>query len=468
MNEEIFKNLNDLTIIVTLHDRRNTLPRLFQWYKDYGCSVICVDSSPLPKPEFVKEDDEAKKRMYSYLPSNMQYHFNPGFSYLENVSFAIEKVKTKYCVVVCDDDFLIPIGAATCVDFLEKNSDFSAAFGQEAALYDCPPKILYDILEYKLRTEYVNNYASSDHKVRMRHAWNYFDGLWVHSITRTNTLKKVIDTHLSWPDDLFDLYFYDKTHALALAYEGNFFCVSEFYIVRSNEYLAHGKRFSHDHEEYPKDKVSFKKDFLKLDLSPITKSFNIDRALLERGHKNLCSSSVKNKAYRKLSKDFNLICEFIGEDKHSGLIGIVPMRIAEKNNPFVVTLSPRLGPGADSSGEFWTNGSEDEKMIKGRLGNIEHCWAAMSVVGSIGAMSHQEDWSTAGTFYPIFKEVNYYALTYICSMMFRMPLGDIMAMNKELWRTLIEEVPTYLDLTPMEQSLYFNHEITTIKQFIDE
>ena len=92
----------------------------------------------------------------------------------------------------------------------------------------------------------------------------------------------------------------------------------------------------------------------------------------------------------------------------------------------------------------------------------------MSVVGSIGAMSHQEDWSTAETFYPIFKEVNYYALTYICSMMFRMPLGDIMAMNKELWRNLIEAVPAYLDLTPMEQSLYFNHEITTIKQFTDE
>ena len=134
----------------------------------------------------------------------------------------------------------------------------------------------------------------------------------------------------------------------------------------------------------------------------------------------------------------------------------------------MVTLSPRLGPGADSSGEFWTDGSVNERSTKGRLGNIEHCWAAMSVVGNIGAMSHQGDWETAGTFYPIFKEENYYALAYICKMMFSMPLGNILAMNKELWRNLIEEQPNYLDLVPVEQSLYFNPDVPTIRQFINE
>ena len=88
----------------------------------------------------------------------IQNEFN---SHVKQKNFAIEKVKTKYCVVVCDDDFLIPVGAATCVDFLEKNSDFSAAFGQEAALYDCPPKILYDILEYKFNIKLIVCYIKS-------------------------------------------------------------------------------------------------------------------------------------------------------------------------------------------------------------------------------------------------------------------------------------------------------------------
>ena len=49
-----------------------------------------------------------------------------------------------------------------------------------------------------------------------------------------------------------------------------------------------------------------------------------------------------------------------------------------------------------------------------------------------------------------------------------MPLGNILAMNKELWRNLIEEQPNYLDLVPVEQSLYFNPDVTTIRQFINE
>ena len=121
-----------LTVIVTIKDRVNTLPRAMNYYKDFPCDVIYLDST------------SEKKAIQDILPHG--YRHVPDKNYCEKIYECCETIKTKYSVIVCDDDFLSPTGLEECIDYLEQNPSCVSCRGQTASLNDS--FIAVESLEY--------------------------------------------------------------------------------------------------------------------------------------------------------------------------------------------------------------------------------------------------------------------------------------------------------------------------------
>ncbi len=109
----------NISIIIPTHERPDYLLRTLEYYLSSGITVYVVDSS---KASFKYEAD-----MYASI--NLQYFHLPHKSLTGKISFALEKITTPYVVMCADDDFVIPSAIFKCVDFLCKNSSFSAAMG---------------------------------------------------------------------------------------------------------------------------------------------------------------------------------------------------------------------------------------------------------------------------------------------------------------------------------------------------
>tara|TARA_R110000824_G_scaffold43928_6_gene128208 strand:- start:8727 stop:10166 length:1440 start_codon:yes stop_codon:yes gene_type:complete len=452
------ENLKDLTIIITIHERQYTLMRLFEWYKDTPINIVCVDNTS-HTTDFIEQIRPDLKKASEL--GDFEYQENASCSYYESILKGLQSVKTKYCVIICDDDFLFPTGAASAIEFLKKNTDYVCALGQEAALNDAPWMINYDILNYKLKTD-QGEISNADNKLeRMKHACDFFDGGWVHAITHTETLKELIETHISWPEDLTNLAFFDKTYVMYMASKGKLGFIDDFYIIRSNEFLAHGPRFSNSHKKYNNTQINFKKDFLKLDLSPITECLNINKSFLRRLHKSIYDETIIEEARRKMIKESPMIVEFPFLDQQTYEInGGAALSFCAEGFPLCLTVCPSLGPGADFKGEHWLDDQEGAKT--GRNGQLNMCIGAIKKLGFYDVMKTEDDWQSASKIYPIYKEENIVLFEKMLSVLALNPIGNLIQLTKMCWDKIDDKIIT--QYTEYENRMFFN---IPIEQFLE-
>ena len=113
----------NLTVIVTVRNRRNTLPRVMNYYSDFPAKVIFLDSTQ----GFSYNDHAVAPNEYRHVP---------GKKYTQKIRECLETIDTEYCVVVCDDDFLVRGSLDKCITFLDDNDVYVGCRGQEVALLD--------------------------------------------------------------------------------------------------------------------------------------------------------------------------------------------------------------------------------------------------------------------------------------------------------------------------------------------
>ena len=384
-------------------------------------------------------------------------------------------MKTDYCAVLCDDDFLFPVGASKAIAFLEDNKEHVAILGQEAALNDLPCQIAYDMLNYRLKTTIQKPSISSDPKERILDACNFFDGLWVHALTRTEIYKDLIKAHLSWPKELTNLKFYDKTHVMYLANKGKLGYVKDLFIIRSNEYLSHGQRFSDQeklykeeaeaHYKMAKNKKSFKKDFLKLDLEPVENELGVDRKFLKSLHKTICDEKIKFQAYKRLVENNDMLVEYqFTSENGKEVIGSNALIFRVNDFPLTFSITPTLGPGADFEGAFWVENDED-LLMKGRFGNLCHCVEALSKLGNCNIMKTHDDWESVSNIYPIYKKYNRFLLEQMLLRVIAYPIGNLVKVHEVAWNfRLAEEGEVWDRLEEAEMGMFFNN--MTVHDFL--
>lgn len=114
------------TIIIPTYNRSKHLQLTLGYYDKYGkdFDIVVGDSSS-------EENKELDRKIVSSLSNlNIQHieypeETNPYHKFADMINYA----KEKYCVFCGDDDFVVPNGINQCVDFLEKNPDFTVAHG---------------------------------------------------------------------------------------------------------------------------------------------------------------------------------------------------------------------------------------------------------------------------------------------------------------------------------------------------
>jgi glycosyltransferase domain-containing protein len=114
-----------LTIIILLHNRHDKVLRLLQYLGElqFPLKTYVFDSS---KNKIRNSEINAffKHAQVEY------YRFPPDYRLAQKLHKGSEYIKTPYCVMCGDDDFIIPNAAIECAQFLQENEDFEAAMGK--------------------------------------------------------------------------------------------------------------------------------------------------------------------------------------------------------------------------------------------------------------------------------------------------------------------------------------------------
>ena len=86
-------NCNDLTFIVTARERRNTLPRVMEYYKNLPCRIMLLDGSS-------ERWDSAD------LYDHVEYFHLPNMPWMQKMVYGLKRVTTPYTLKMCDDDLV--------------------------------------------------------------------------------------------------------------------------------------------------------------------------------------------------------------------------------------------------------------------------------------------------------------------------------------------------------------------------
>ncbi len=176
---------NKVDIVIPVHNRTKLLKRILDYYNEYGqdFNFIIADSS--------NKINKAinKKLVESFTKLKILYIDKFSEDLPQHIKFGkmINYINNKYCVFCPDDDFIIPNGIRSCIDFLEKNPDYVAAHGTYIGFYLFKGILKYQKFLWNLR---YHNYSISDNTPHLRlftHLSNFTLLLW--AVRRTNVVR---------------------------------------------------------------------------------------------------------------------------------------------------------------------------------------------------------------------------------------------------------------------------------------
>ena len=111
---------NDLTLLVPVRDRQYNLTRILEHYKDLDCQKIIVDSSA--------ERYEGEDTVGDF---GFKYDYYGPTHYPELKYRMSEKIQTEFVIDCADDDLILLSSIKRGVEFLRKNKDYVAFYGEE-------------------------------------------------------------------------------------------------------------------------------------------------------------------------------------------------------------------------------------------------------------------------------------------------------------------------------------------------
>ena len=113
-----FQDANKCTLIILVHYRQWTLPRITEYYADFPGDIIITDSSAEPAPaNFIR------------APRARYIHSKDAF-YFRKIRDALEMTKTPYAAVCADDDFVVKNTLAKAARILDSEPEIACVRGR--------------------------------------------------------------------------------------------------------------------------------------------------------------------------------------------------------------------------------------------------------------------------------------------------------------------------------------------------
>ena len=166
----------NLTIVILTIDRHKFLKRTISYYLNFNYNILIVDGTK-------------KKLKSELLKNNKVLYIHSVSHYYERYFIASRNIKSKYTIVVNDDEFFLESGLNLCLNFLEKNKDYATACGHVIAFFSRYNK-LYGYQGYRYwdqRLVLSNNIFDRIKTFTM----NIMSTQPYNSVMRTKTFKKV-------------------------------------------------------------------------------------------------------------------------------------------------------------------------------------------------------------------------------------------------------------------------------------
>ena len=115
----------DLTIIIPTFNRADLLRNCLNYYDkiNFDGKILIIDSS---------DDFELKqnqKNINNFNNLNITHKIKKT-SIMGSLKYAIDYVETNYLTQSGDDDFIVPLSAKKCIEFLNRNKDYILANGK--------------------------------------------------------------------------------------------------------------------------------------------------------------------------------------------------------------------------------------------------------------------------------------------------------------------------------------------------
>ncbi|MEB0041407.1 MULTISPECIES: glycosyltransferase family 2 protein [unclassified Pseudomonas] len=164
-----------LTLVITTHNRPAFLLRALQYYVDFPCKILVLDSSPV-----------LCKGLAERFP-NVDYQHLPQFGYgvlQAKLAHGVALVTTPYMLFAADDDFILHSGITQSLEFLEATPDYGACYGYSVMYMTQGNKVQY----YRRDKKVQEDYSSDRPERRIRDFLSQFIPPF-YSVTRTEILR---------------------------------------------------------------------------------------------------------------------------------------------------------------------------------------------------------------------------------------------------------------------------------------
>jgi glycosyltransferase domain-containing protein len=177
-NNNFFK---DITFVICTYNRENDILKTVSFWSKFSCNIIVLEGYK-----------KSRKFENFFFDKNIKYFYKP-VSVVERQAFAFAyHVKTKYAMLMTDDDFFLPSTILDCLDFLEndKKNFFSSCSGKVYYFNKNNSKYFF-----RKGSEIKKNInlTSIDKKNRIRsHLSKNYNSIAYYSVCRTAILKKTL------------------------------------------------------------------------------------------------------------------------------------------------------------------------------------------------------------------------------------------------------------------------------------
>ncbi|WP_343089267.1 TIGR00180 family glycosyltransferase [Methanocalculus natronophilus] len=204
----------DLTIVIPSHNRHDMIERSINYYKIFGIKCIYVDST------------DVQYTINDYY-DNIQYLHLPGYSFVEKMIYALEKINTKFVCTCADDDFLIIHELINGYTFMQNNPDYVLYYGNSCSFLQDNGSF---ILQKKANAQEKRIVCGDKWNRAKSFFINYKNVLW--SLSKRNVLLKGYK--------MLNLYhyknhnFYELVLGTHFSFCGNIIISKDFWLVREN------------------------------------------------------------------------------------------------------------------------------------------------------------------------------------------------------------------------------------------
>lgn len=229
-----YQKKSQITIVIPVHGKQEYIERCLLHYSktmpNLGIDVIFFDSSDQPY--------EISVAPFKYL------YFGPENN-REKFFLILEYINTEYMVIAASDDLLLSTAIIECVDFLNKNADYSAAHGYHLEIDEKTGTIINPaytkrpFLNHKNGIEYPKDAAD-----RLR---EYFQlpnfQMLNHAVLRKEAWALAIERYKNIELKKLSAYAYsDFTQGVAILAHGNVRFINQVYNIRSSERILYTAR----------------------------------------------------------------------------------------------------------------------------------------------------------------------------------------------------------------------------------